>query len=310
MLAFSRRQQLHLQSVDIPFLIHGMIGLMQRSLGPSTILETDLPASLPQISSDANQLETAILNLVVNARDSMPAGGLVLITGRELVVSAVDGKDISAPAPGRYVCLAIMDRGEGMDSDTLSQATTPFFTTKGVGKGTGLGLSMVQGLAEQSGGRLVLKSRQGEGTTAELWFPAIDTEATPDLAQQFIPARPTTDESIALTILAVDDDGLVLMNTALMLQDLGHIVLEASSGAEALALLRQQRVDLVISDHAMPRMTGSELASVIRDEWPDLPMILATGYADLPAGDDQTLPRLAKPFSQRQLADAIGRAVA
>jgi PAS domain S-box-containing protein len=308
MLAFSRRQQLHLQPIDIPALIDGMMGLLQRSLGPSIFLETDLPASLPKISSDANQLETAILNLVVNARDSMPGGGVILITARE---SAMPDEDIAPADPtARHVCLAIVDRGEGMDPETLAAAATPFFTTKGIGKGTGLGLSMVQGLTEQSGGRLILKSSRQEGTAAEMWFPVIEAARLAELQEQPVPVEPVQAGKRSLTILAVDDDGLVLMNTALMLQDLGHQVLEANSGAEALALLRRRKVDLVISDHAMPRMTGSELAVAIRAEWPDMPMILATGYADLPTPrGDQTLPRLAKPFSQVQLCNAILKAV-
>jgi CheY-like chemotaxis protein len=165
---------------------------------------------------------------------------------------------------------------------------------------------MVQGLAAQSGGRLVLKSRLGEGTTAELWFPVAEAAAVakaPAAApnEQKVPRR--------LRILAVDDDALVLMNTTLMLEDLGHAVLEAGAAADALAILRREHVDLVISDHAMPRMTGAQLAEAIRSEWPELPVILATGYAEIPENAGSVdLPRLSKPFSQAQLADAIGRA--
>ena len=308
MLAFSRRQQLHLQPVDITELVEGMMGLLQRSLGPSVLLHTQLPAALPRISSDANQLEAAILNLVVNARDSMPTGGPILLAAEE---RAVEGGAADAPVPpGRYVRLSITDRGEGMDSETLARATTPFFTTKGVGKGTGLGLPMVQGVTEQSGGRLVLKSVKGEGTTVELWFPAID--AGDNVYERPAPAAvlPIETPQRRLTVLAVDDDALVLTNTALMLQDLGHEVLRAASAAEALAILRQHRVDLLISDHAMPRMTGSELAVVAKSEWPDLPIVLATGYAELPPEGDSELPRLAKPFSQVQLAEVIRKATA
>jgi CheY-like chemotaxis protein len=167
---------------------------------------------------------------------------------------------------------------------------------------------MVQGLAGQSGGRLVLKSRLGEGTTAELWFPVTEAEKLFEpselpLAEAVIGLRP-------LRILAVDDDGLVLMNTALMLEDLGHTVFEATAGADALDILRRESVDLVISDHAMPRMTGSQLAVAIRTEWPDIPIILATGFAEIPEGAGiADVPRLGKPFSQAQLAEAIGRAV-
>jgi CheY-like chemotaxis protein len=200
----------------------------------------------------------------------------------------------------------VTDDGEGMNAKTLEQAVTPFFTTKGVGKGTGLGLSMVQGLAAQSGGRLILKSTVGEGTTAELWFPVAEAEWSVGAPADM----PQLDENASrrLRILAVDDDGLVLMNTTLMLEDLGHTVFEAMAGPEALDILRKQQVDLVISDHAMPRMTGAQLAEAIRNEWPDMPIILATGYADIPEGAGIfNLPRLGKPFSQMQLAEAINR---
>lgn len=199
----------------------------------------------------------------------------------------------------------MIDEGEGMDAKTLEQAVTPFFTTKGVGKGTGLGLSMVQGLATQSGGRLTLKSSPGQGTTAELWFPVVAVEQGTEVVAE--PPQRDDDAQRRLRIVAVDDDGLVLMNTTLMLEDLGHTVFEAMAGPEALDILRKEPVDLVICDHAMPRMTGAQLAEAIRSEWPKMPIILATGYADLPDGAGANLPRLGKPFSQAQLADAISR---
>lgn len=303
MLAFARRQELQVERIDVSELLRGMMDMVSRSLGPVASLETVFPESLPAIATDPNQLETAVLNLVVNARDAMPDGGSIKIKATEEVVP--DGGTLPA---GHYVRVAVTDEGEGMAEETLKQAVTPFFTTKGVGKGTGLGLSMVQGLAGQSGGRLVLKSRLGEGTTAELWFPVTEAEKLFEpselpLAEAVIGLRP-------LRILAVDDDGLVLMNTALMLEDLGHTVFEATAGADALDILRRESVDLVISDHAMPRMTGSQLAAAIRREWADIPIILATGFAEIPEGAGiADVPRLGKPFSQAQLAEAIGRAV-
>lgn len=303
MLAFSRRQELQVETIDVCELLRGMMDMVSRSLGPIASLETEFPESLPAITTDPNQLETAVLNLVVNARDAVSGGGRIRISASEEVVS----EDGNLP-PGHYVRVAVRDDGEGMDEETLKQATTPFFTTKGVGKGTGLGLSMVQGLAGQSGGRLVLKSRLGEGTTAELWFPVTEAECVVEQPEQSQPE--TLISSRPLRILAVDDDGLVLMNTALMLEDLGHTVFEATAGADALDILRHEEVDLVISDHAMPRMTGSQLALAIRTEWPDMPVILATGFAEIPEGIGITdVPRLGKPFSQAQLAEAIGRAI-
>lgn len=302
MLAFSRRQELHMEPIDVSGLVRGMMDILSRSLGPLTTIETSYPVRLPTILTDPNQLEMAILNLVVNARDAMPAGGRITLRASEESIAAGKG-GLSA---GRYIKIAVVDEGEGMDAKTLEQAVTPFFTTKGVGKGTGLGLSMVQGLATQSGGRLILKSSPGEGTTAELWFPVVTIEQRTEAAAE-LPQR-HDDAQRRLRIVAVDDDGLVLMNTTLMLEDLGHTVFEAMAGPEALAILRKEPVDLVICDHAMPRMTGAQLAEAIRSEWPGLPIILATGYADLPDGAGAAnLPRLGKPFSQAQLADAISR---
>ena len=196
-----------------------------------------------------------------------------------------------------------------MDAATLAKATEPFFTTKGVGKGTGLGRSMVHGMAEQSGGRLVLKSREAEGTTAELWLPVADSQAAaqPERRAQ---RQDYGSASRPLAVLAVDDDALVLMNTSAMLEDLGHTVFEAKSGKEALNILRREgEVDLVITDQAMPHMTGTELAEAIRAEWPSLPIIMATGYAELPPGAASDLPRLAKPFSQEEIARAVEAAI-
>ncbi|NKQ83540.1 hybrid sensor histidine kinase/response regulator [Rhizobium ruizarguesonis] len=302
MLAFSRRQELHMEPIDVSGLVRGMMDMLSRSLGPLTVIETSFPVRLPTILTDPNQLEMAILNLVVNARDAMPSGGRIVLRASEESLPSGEGP----LSPGRYVRIAVIDQGEGMDAKTLEQAITPFFTTKGVGKGTGLGLSMVQGLASQSGGRLVMKSSLGEGTTAELWFPVATVEQGTEAAAD----RPQQEEyaSRRLRIVAVDDDGLVLMNTTLMLEDLGHTVFEAMGGPEALDILRKQQVDLVICDHAMPRMTGAQLAEAIRSEWPDMPIILATGYAEIPEGAGIVdLPRLGKPFSQAQLAEAISR---
>ncbi|MGO8072816.1 PAS domain S-box protein [Rhizobium leguminosarum] len=302
MLAFSRRQELHMEPIDVSGLVRGMMDMLSRSLGPLTAIETSFPVRLPTIMTDPNQLEMAILNLVVNARDAMPSGGRIVLRASE--ESLPSGKN--PLPPGRYVRIAVIDEGEGMDAKTLEQAITPFFTTKGVGKGTGLGLSMVQGLASQSGGRLMMKSSLGEGTTVELWFPVASVEQATEAAAD----RPLQEENAPrrLRIVAVDDDGLVLMNTTLMLEDLGHTVFEAMAGPEALDILRKHQVDLVICDHAMPRMTGAQLAQAIRSEWPDMPIILATGYAEIPEGAGIVdLPRLGKPFSQAQLAEAISR---
>ncbi|MGE7367499.1 ATP-binding protein [Neorhizobium sp. NPDC001467] len=301
MLAFSRRQELNVVPVDVPKLVHGMRDFLKSSLSQTLSIETAFAGDLPPARTDPNQLETALLNLIVNARDAMPNGGTISISAAPQDAAAQE----SRLKPGRYLCIRVTDDGEGMDAETLAHATTPFFTTKGVGRGTGLGLSMVQGLIEQSGGALNIESSPGKGTTIFLWLPVAtegQASAEPE-APTIVPEEPTR----PLTILAVDDDPLVLMNTTLMLEDLGHTVIEAYSAADALSVIgRGEALDLVITDHSMPQMTGSELAREISRQHPDLPVILATGYAELPAGSDQHLPRLAKPFTQAQLKEIVG----
>ncbi len=303
MLAFARRQELDLQPVDLVELTRGMRDLLQRSLGPQIAIETRFPLALDNVIADPHQLETALLNLAVNARDAMPAGGILTITAcNEATVGDASLR------PGRYVRLTLRDSGEGMDADTLARATEPFFTTKGIGKGTGLGLSMVHGMVEQLGGKLILHSKPGEGTTAELWLPAAERPAA--TGGSATERRAAVEQSPALTILAVDDDALVLANTRAMLEDLGHTVVAAFSGEQALEKFeRTPAIDLVITDHAMPKMTGTELAKKIVASRPGVPIILATGYAELPPAAQIGLPRLSKPFRQEALAEAVASAV-
>jgi CheY-like chemotaxis protein len=306
MLAFARRTELNPEPLDVASLVHGMADLLQRSLGPSVHIETRFPLSLPPARADANQLELALLNLAVNARDAMPDGGTIVVGAR--LERLLERKDNLAP--GRYVCLMVTDTGEGMDQETLAHAAEPFFTTKGIGKGTGLGLSMVHGMSEQSGGGLVLKSRKGEGTTAEIWLPVAVKEAETSVLSAQAPRGSADQETRSLLILAVDDDALVLMNTIAMLEDLGHTVLEAASGNEALDLFRREKhIDVVITDQAMPVMTGTQLAEAMRAERGDLPIILATGFAELPPNAGRNLLKLDKPFGQEELAQALAAAM-
>jgi CheY-like chemotaxis protein len=299
MLAFARRQEMDVKSIELARLAGGMRELLERSLGAQVMLDMAVPASLPKVRADENQLELALLNLSVNARDAMPDGGVIRISADAARAAEGDGSGL---APGGYVRLMVEDNGEGMDAETLARATEPFFTTKGVGKGTGLGLSMVHGMAAQVGGRLLLKSVPGKGTTAEIWLPvAAGDSALPVGAGAGAGPAPAK----TLRVLAVDDDSLVLFNTTAMLEDLGHVALEAISGAQALAVLRREQIDLVITDQSMPQMTGLQLLEAIRAEWPDLPVILATGYAELPGGAGVGLPKLNKPFSQDEMARAI-----
>ena len=296
MLAFARRQELNPEPVDIGQLIHGMTELLARSIGPLIEIDTRIDLGLSPVLIDANQLELAILNLAVNSKDAMEEGGRLIISAEQ---------SVTAPPnlpPGTYVRLAITDTGTGMDADTLAHATEPFFTTKGVGKGTGLGLAMVRGLTEQSGGSITVESEPGKGTTVSLWLPAnreSDVIAAPPLVEP--PANDNT-EAAKLKILVVDDDFLVAMNTSAMLEDLGHQVVEVHSGALALdALETSGPFDLMITDQAMPHMTGAQLVAAARVKQPALHVILATGYAELPPDADQTLPRLSKPFFQTDL---------
>lgn len=301
MLAFARRQELDPVLASVHELVTGMTSLFDHTLGPAIVLDVDCPKSLPPVRVDTNQVEMALLNLVVNARDAMPRGGVIAISAAGIAVTAAMASSLSLKE-GHYVRLQVKDQGHGMDAATLARAAEPFFTTKGVGKGTGLGLSMVHGLAEQLGGRLQLESSEGVGTTASLWIPVAGGDVGAPRAE-----ATGAPEAASLAVLAIDDDALILVNTAAMLEDLGHEVTIAYSGDEALtALARMPHVDLVITDQAMPGMTGTRLIEEIRRVRPDLPVLLATGYAELPNGENTKVPRLNKPFLQAHLAQAIG----
>jgi PAS domain S-box-containing protein len=304
LLAFARNQELRQQVIVVPELLHGMTELLRRSLGSFFRIETRFPLGLSPVAADANQLEMALINLAVNARDAMEDGGDIIMAARQENIAAGDSTVLK---PGPYVCLSVTDTGAGMDEKTLQKAREPFFTTKGLGKGTGLGLSMVHGFAEQSGGCLALQSRKGKGTTAEIWLPATKGATQAAAPTHFAQAAPAKTQR-PLTILAVDDDALVLMNTVAMLEDLGHSVFEAYSGREALEILRREdSIELVITDQAMPQMSGTQLAKVIKHEWPDVTVLLATGYVDRVPGADLILPKLTKPYLQGELAAAIAR---
>ena len=303
MLAFARRQELTAEQVNVPKLVAGMTELMQRSLGPQYTIDTSFSAGLASAITDVNQLEMALLNLAVNARDAMPDGGRLTISAAECRAKNGEVEDL---APGRYIRLTVADNGSGMDAETLRRAADPFFTTKGVGKGTGLGLSMVHGFARQLGGALQLESTAGEGTRAHIWLP-VATGAPALHALQPEAAEETAGPP--RNILVVDDDALVLMNTVAMLEDLGHRVFEAASGDEALAAFEEHaEIDLLVTDQAMPGMTGSDLIATLRIRRPDLPIILATGYGETPADVGAAVHRLGKPYSQADLSRALAAA--
>jgi signal transduction histidine kinase len=296
LLAFARQQDLRAVPVDLRALIQGMIDLLERSLGPRVALRLELPEGLPPARIDANQLELAVLNLAINARDAMPDGGSI-----DIKVAEYQASGDPALKSGRYLKLSVIDTGKGMTPEILKRAIEPFFSSKPLGKGTGLGLSMVHGLAVQLGGALQLSSTVGKGTTATLLLPvatAVPETESPALKQHKV--------NRSAVILFVDDDPLIAMSTTEMLEDLGHHVIGASSGLHALDILKsEQPLDLMMTDHVMPGMTGVELAAASREVRPSLPILLATGYAELPEGAQLDLPRLAKPYHQDQLRDRL-----
>jgi PAS domain S-box-containing protein len=298
LLAFARRQPLQPTAVDVGTLVAGMADLLASTTGPQIKLVVDTAENLPPAMADPNQLEMALLNLGVNARDAMPDGGTLRISASV----ASGGKDHRAGlTPGRYLLLSVADTGVGMDEATVRRAVEPFFSTKGVGKGTGLGLSMVHGLASQLGGAVTIQSRPGIGTNVELWLPA---SAEP--VQSAAPAQDDVDVLAAVgTVLLVDDEELVRASTADMLGDLGYAVVEAGSAEEALHLLHDGlSPDLLITDHLMPGMNGTDLARTVRAERPSIKILIVSGYADTD-GIAPDLPRLVKPFRSADLAASL-----
>ena len=299
LLAFARRQPLQPTSVDLRQLIGGMEALIASTMGPRIRVQVDVPADLPLAFADANQVEMALLNLSVNARDAMPDGGRLRIAAQPRRSA---GDPLRGLQPGDYIALTVADDGVGMDEATLARAIEPFFSTKGIGRGTGLGLSMVHGLAAQLGGALTLKSSPGAGTTVELLLPA----ATNAVAAREA-AGDEKHEAQAGRALLIDDEELVRGSTAAMLEELGFEVVQCDSAATALAQIEAGlTVDLVVTDHLMPDLTGAELARRLRNTRPALPVLIISGYAETD-GIAADLPRLAKPFRQTDLARSIAK---
>jgi CheY-like chemotaxis protein/two-component sensor histidine kinase len=297
LLAFARRQPLQAQAVNVRQLVSGMAELITSTSGPHVKMVVDIGEDLPFAHADPNQLEMAILNLAVNARDAMPDGGTLTISAK---LDEVGEKHRSKLPPGRYIRLSVADTGVGMDETTLARAVEPFFSTKGIGRGTGLGLSMVDGLAAQLRGALAIDSRRGLGTCIELWLPVTDAAAArPEEAVNV--GRPTS----AGTALLVDDEELVRASTAEMLSDLGYAVVEAHSGEQALRLVDGGlKFDVVVTDHLMPGMNGTDLARALLERFPQSSALVVSGYAEV-EGMAPDLPRLTKPFRQGELAAAL-----
>ncbi|WP_349356534.1 response regulator [Sphingosinicella terrae] len=299
LLGFARRQLLTTRPVDLADLIDGMRDLIASSVGSGIELRIVAPDDLPPAMADPSQLELAILNLCVNARDAMPKGGLLTIAAEPVVIGP--GSELEL-APGAYLRLSVVDNGTGMDEATLARAVEPFFSTKELGKGTGLGLSMVHGLAAQLGGTFRLTSVLGRGTRGDLYLRA--AEAGSGVAR--LRPAPQEVEAIgeALTILLVDDEDLVRAGTAEMLRDMGHRVYEATGGVQALALLeRNPDIEVLVTDYMMPRMDGAALAETVRERFGHVAVLVVTGYA---GGDlELPFPQLGKPFRQADLAAAL-----
>ncbi|MDQ2764208.1 MAG: PAS domain-containing protein [Pseudomonadota bacterium] len=298
LLAFARRQPLQAVAVDLVGLIDGMAALIGSTVGPNIEVRVEIDDDLPPASADPNQLEMAILNLGVNARDAMPGGGALTITATREGVRAGHRSGLQRR---HYMRLSGADTGTGMDEATLARAIEPFFSTKGIGKGTGLGLSMVHGLVAQLGGGLTIVSETGQGTTVELWLP-ISIEPIGDDETIRTELSPAAKRG---RVLLVDDEDLVRMSTADMLIDLGYDVVEAVSAEEALRLIREgTTADLLVTDHLMPGMSGAELAREIKGLFPQLPVLIVSCYAEV-EGIAPDLPRLTKPFRSSDLAEKL-----
>jgi CheY-like chemotaxis protein len=303
LLTFSRRQRLLPKALDLGELIGGMRDLLQSTMGGSIQIEAKLQPDTWPALADPTQLELAILNLAINARDAMPRGGrLRVVTANVTLGPAQRPED---PPAGDYVEICVSDTGTGMSDEVQRKAFEPFFTTKEIGKGSGLGLSQVLGFAQQSSGGVRLHSREGQGTSVYIYLPR--TEAQVAETKPSAAPLPASRAVVGTTILLVDDDRAVRDVTAAILRDLGYAVLEAGSGGAALDMLERERnIDLAVMDFAMPGMNGAELARHIRARRPKLPMLFVTGFADRAAiaGVDADHV-LGKPFANDVLAEKV-----
>ncbi len=299
LLAFSRRQSLDVRPVDANRLIVGMEDLLRRTLGETIGLEIALDADAWPARTDANQLESAVLNLAINARDAMPEGGRLTIETANLALDRRDAARVADDlAPGDYLVVAVSDTGTGMSADVIAKAFDPFFTTKPIGQGTGLGLSMIYGFANQSGGHARIRSEVGRGTTIKLYLPRADTPAADDAATPEALPRAEAGERV----LVVEDDPAVRMLVLDVLETLGYAVEAAADGRAALPLIdTMTRIDLLITDVGLPGLNGRQVAEIARERHPDLPVLFVTGYAEKAAVRggflDEGMEMIIKPFA-------------
>ena len=314
LLAFARQQELSPQPVVVRTLIASLRPMLVQLLGPDITLTEELSPDLWTLRADPNQLELSLLNLAANARDAMPDGGRLRLAARNATValstesSFIESRRQAAIPAGEHVVLSVCDNGTGMDEAALARAADPFFTTKGLGKGTGLGLSMVHGFAVQSGGALLLSSQLGVGTVVEIWLPRATAVAGGRDATQASTVVASKHRGRPLRILLVDDDLLVVAGATAMLEELGHEVSSATSGADALTLVGPHgHFDLMLTDYMMPGMSGAQLAAQVRALHPSLPILLASGFAELEGAVETAWPRLPKPFSLGDLSAALAQ---
>lgn len=300
LLAFSRRQRLTPTALDANAIVSGMGDLLARTIGPHIRIETKLDAQLWRALADRTQIEVMILNLALNARDAMPNGGRLTITTSNL--PSVPASLSTELAAGEYVVIAVTDTGTGMPPEVLSRAFEPFFTTKETGRGTGLGLSQLYGFAKQSGGTARIESTLGEGTAVTIYLPRTDGQALVEA----VPVEKASKRDRVSVLLVDDDDGVRDVCSA-MLEDMGCKVTAASSGEEALQALDRDRFSLMLTDIAMPAMNGVELAKRAREMAPDMPVLFATGYADLQVFGEQLSDEavVRKPYRLADLAARI-----
>ena len=307
LLAFSRQQQLEPAAVDLLSLHRAVDDLLTHTLGGLVELDWRIAPDAWPAFADRSQLELALMNLIINARDAMPDGGTISVVAENRSMSPDDPLPL---AEGDYVVISVVDSGCGIAADHIDKVLEPFFTTKEIGKGTGLGLSMVYGFAKQSGGTLRLSSQVGEGTRAELWLPRANDTQAPGTTRASDHAEPEGHRP--LKVLLVDDHAEVRGTTAAMLADLGHSITEVGSGPEALeAIGRDDAFDLLITDYAMPRQSGTDVVRIAREQRPGLPAIIITGYADEAEIGDRPadVAVLMKPFTLADLSMAVRRSL-
>jgi signal transduction histidine kinase len=304
LLAFSRNQRLDLKPTAVRTMLAGVRELLATSLGSNVRFAIDVDDDAQYVMADTNQMEMALINLAINARDAMPGGGELTVHAARIAAHATPA-ELKA---GEYVRIAVTDSGEGMSPDIMTKVFEPFFTTKGVGKGTGLGLSQVYGMAQQSGGTARVASSPGAGTTVEIWLRVADAPALPHEVEQRNGPRLA---QAGARILVVEDDNLVRQSMVESLEALGYHVTPAGDGEAGLRELQRERPHLMITDYLMPGMTGAELVRRASIDYPGLPMIISTGYADMEAVDKVIGDNfvLRKPFELSDLANSVDKAL-